>query len=320
MTDNIDTLPNTYLEKFNYYHRIFLNELINIFPEFSDSINLNYSDFLSNKEYSNNDLVKEYIKNVSPYINDISQKNDKFLKGLDKVVIIRDIDFRDIWSRDISDNTRENIWKYLQTLVVLGRKIVSDDDDISKMLQEFNSETDLKSKQKEMIDMIENMGKINTEQSNSDGEIGEIGGIGGMEGLFNNGIISDIAKELTDELDLDKMNLGNPNNMNEAIGNLMGGEGGGNFFNLINKVGQKIQKKVENGQINQNDLFQEAQKMMGGLKNPEKLAKSMMKNKGPKESTKERLRRKLKERQDKQKNESGESIESIESSESSESK
>jgi len=310
MTDNIDTLPNTYLEKFNYYHRIFLNELINIFPEFSDSINLNYSDFLSNKEYTNNDLVKEYIKNVSPYINDISQKNDKFLKGLDKVIIIRDIDFRDIWSRDISDNTRENIWKYLQTLVVLGRKIVSDDDDISKMLQEFNSETDLKSKQKEMIDMIENMGKISEEKQNS--EVGN----GGMEGLFNNGIISDIAKELTDELDLDKMNLGNPNNMNEAIGNLMGGEGGGNFFNLINKVGQKIQKKVENGQINQNDLFQEAQKMMGGLKNPEKLAKSMMKNKGPKESTKERLRRKLKERQDKQKNESGESIESIESGES----
>ena len=120
-----------------------------------------------------------------------------------------------------------------------------------------------------------------------------------VENLFNNGIISDIAKELTNELDLDKMDMGNPQNMNEAFSNIMGGGGGTNFFNLISKVGEKIQSKVESGQINQGDLINEAQKMMGGLKNPQQMAQNMRGGKG-KEATKDRLRRKLEEKRAKE--------------------
>merc|ERR1712118_544924 len=96
-----------------------------------------------------------------------------------------------------------------------------------------------------------------------------------MKNLFEGGIISDIAKELTGELDLNNLNIGEPKNMNEAFNNIMGGGQGGNnnFFNLINKVGEKIQNKVQSGEINQNDLMNEATKMMGGLKNPDKMAK-----------------------------------------------
>jgi len=143
-----------------------------------------------------------------------------------------------------------------------------------------------------MMDMINNMSKITDENRQNDT---------GVENLFNNGIISDIAKELTNELDLDKMDMGNPKNMNEAFSNIMGGGGGNNFFNLISKVGEKIQSKVEKGQINQTDLINEAQKMMGGLQNPQQMANAMKKNMGGnrgKESTRDRLRRKL----DKKKN------------------
>ena len=96
-----------------------------------------------------------------------------------------------------------------------------------------------------------------------------------MKNLFEGGIISDIAKELTGELDLNNLNIGEPKNMNEAFNNIMGGGQGGNnnFFNLINKFGEKIQNKVQSGEINQNDLMNEATKMMGGLKNPDKMAK-----------------------------------------------
>ena len=84
----------------------------------------------------------------------------------------------------------------------------------------------------------------------------------------------------------------------------MGGGGGNNFFDLISKVGQKIQTKVESGQINQGDLIKEAHQMMGGLKNPEQIAKSMagQRNQRGKESTKDRLRRKLEEKRAKEAN------------------
>jgi hypothetical protein len=235
------------------------------------------------------------MDNVTPFHSDISQKNNKLFLGETELIFLRGLDFRELWTKDLSDSSRENIWKYLQTLYVLGRKIVASDDDVNEMLNELNStdEENLKNHQKEMMDMIDNMSKITDEnrENNSD-----------VEDLFNNGIISDIAKELTTELDLDKMDMGNPQNMNEAFSNIMGGGGGNNFFNLISKVGEKIQKKVESGQINQGDLISEAQKMMGGLKNPEQMAKSMMNNKNQrgKESTKDRLRRKLEEKRAKE--------------------
>tara|TARA_B110000285_G_scaffold196831_1_gene228043 strand:- start:8 stop:907 length:900 start_codon:yes stop_codon:yes gene_type:complete len=289
---------STYIEKFNFYLKTFLQELITIFPENKDSFTQNYSLVLETDNVNSDEYVKEYMLGVSPYHSDISQKNNKLFLGDNELKFLRDTDFRNLWTKDLSDSTRENIWKYLQTLYVLGKKIVPEDDDVNQMLNELNAlnndeqtKSNIENHQKEMMDMIENISKITEKEQ-------EKGDKPGVQQLFNNGIISDIAKELTNELDLDKLDLGNPQNMNEAFSNIMGGAGGNNFFDLISKVGEKIQSKVESGQINQTDLISEAQKMMGGLQNPEQMAKSMMnkngfgKSKGP-ETTRERLRRKL---------------------------
>ena len=285
----------TYLEKFNFYLKSFLGELVTIFPEHKETIDNEYSEVLGAESLIVDTYVKEYMDSVTPYHSDIAQKNDKLFLGENELKFLRNLDFRGFWTKDLSDSTRENVWKYLQTLYVLGRKIVASDDDVNEMLNELNSkdEETLKSHQKEMMDMIENMSKITDENRSNNSEV---------ENLFNNGIISDIAKELTTELDLDKLDMGNPQNMNEAFSNIMGGGGGNNFFNLISKVGEKIQNKVESGQINQGDLISEAQKMMGGLRNPEQMAKSMMNNRNQrgKESTKDRLRRKLEEKKAKE--------------------
>jgi hypothetical protein len=286
-------MAGTYTEKFNFYFRTFLNEILTIIPEFKETIDKNYSEVLENTSLNSDNFAKEYMTSIEKYHSEIANKNDKLFKGDDSVLILKDLDFRELWSKDLSDNTRENVWKYLQTLYVLGRKIITDDEDVSKMLDELNSsdKETMAKHQKEMMDMINNMSQLkqDPEESKPSPEV---------ENLFNNGIISDIAKELTGELDLDKMDMGNPKNMNEAFSNIMGGGGGNNFFNLISKVGEKIQKKVESGQINQGDLIKEAQKMMSGLKNPEQMAKSMAGNRG-KESTKDRLRRKLEEKKGK---------------------
>ena len=61
---------------------------------------------------------------IQPYLSDIASKNEKIFKGLEPINLLVGIDFREIWSKDINKNTRENIWKYLQTLVVIGKKII----------------------------------------------------------------------------------------------------------------------------------------------------------------------------------------------------
>lgn len=282
----------TYTEKFNFYLKTFLAELQNIFPEFKESINSSYSEVLESESLSVDTYVKEYMNAVESFHTQIATKQNSLFLGDNELKFLRELDFRELWTKDLSDSTRENIWKYLQTLYVIGKKIVANDDDVNAMLNELNtpSQEDFKQNQQEMMEMIENMSKITDENRATNSEV---------ENLFNNGIISDIAKELTNELDLDKMDMGNPQNMNEAFSNIMGGGGGTNFFNLISKVGEKIQSKVESGQINQGDLINEAQKMMGGLKNPQQMAQNQRGNKG-KDATRDRLRRKLEEKRAKE--------------------
>ena len=59
---------------------------------------------------------------IKDHHSSIATKNDKIFKGMEQLNLLKDIDFRSVWTKDINDNTRENIWKYLQTLVVIGKK------------------------------------------------------------------------------------------------------------------------------------------------------------------------------------------------------
>ena len=90
----------------------------------------------------------------------IARKDDKIFKGIEEINLLQELDFRSVWTKDISDNTRENIWKYLQTLVVIGKKIIGDDDEIDQLLEKFSStgeEAAPLGEQEEMLDMLKNM-------------------------------------------------------------------------------------------------------------------------------------------------------------------
>lgn len=298
----------TYTEKFNYYLSVFLKEMTTIFPEYQENINTHYGDLLNSESESSNSekYVKEYMTVIKPYHSQIATKDDKIFKGVDSINLLQSIDFREVWTKDINDNTRENIWKYLQTLIVIGKKVVGDDNEIDSLLEKFktdatesveNSKESSDNGEDEMLSMLKNMSTLTQDPEESLPDTSE----NEMKNLFEGGIISDIAKELTTELDLENLDMGEPKNMNEAFANLMGGGGGGgqnNFFNLITKVGEKIQNKVQNGEVQQGDLMKEAQKMMGGLKNPDKIA-NIMKNKQQQQggSTRDRLKKKLEQRQ-----------------------
>lgn len=299
---------STYLEKFNFYLVNFLTELNTVFPEYNEVFVKNYSDIFpqteENKSNNTDKYVKEYMTSVKDYYKEVAKKDDSIFKGDKEINFLLGLDFRNLWIKDINEKTRESIWKYLQTLYVIGKKVVGEDDEINELLNKFTSQTgdatqeemmkNIKNETDEMMKMFQN---LSTVEQDPDSETSE----NDMKSLFEGGVISDIAKELTEELNLDNLNdlnMGEPKNINEAFSNLMGG-GNGNkgFFDLVTKVGQKIQNKVESGQVNQNDLMSEAQKMMGGLKDPNKMA-NIMKNRQQQNggATRDRLRKKLEER------------------------
>ena len=277
---------------------------------------------------------------MTDYKHFISQKNNEIFN--ESIYVLKGVDFKDLWKREeMKESIKNTIWDYMQTLFVIGETIVSDSNSIKKLVENFkkiretNDEPDTSNK------TLTNASS--TESTPEDGCCSN-GGCGDKEGtvdipdgdvnnevlemlkslsektaqndapelneeLINNGLIGNLAKELSEDINLDDFNLNmneDNSNVGEVFSNLISGDNPMKFMNLIQNVGQKIQSKLSDGNIDQSKLVEEAQKMMGMLGNNNPLfdnlmnkTKEEMKEANPSPSasynnpTRDRLRRKL---------------------------
>ena len=117
------------------------------------------------------------------------------------------------------------------------------------------------------------------------------------ENFLKDGLIGKLANELTNELNIDDLNIDmdNTNNIDDIFSNLVNGENSLKFMNLIQTVGNKIQTKVQNGEFQQNDLFNEAKKIMSNIQGGDNNLFNNILNQqqAPKSKTHERLKKKL---------------------------
>lgn len=91
---------------------------------------------------------------------------------------------------------------------------------------------------------------------------------GDFKGLefLNNSKIGQLAKEISSGIDMNKLNINDPSEMmNPAALFGGGGENGNMFGDIIQTVGSTITEKINSGEINQEELMNEALGMMGQL-------------------------------------------------------
>lgn len=293
-------MAQTNIEYFNYTLKLFVNDLIKIKPEYEETLKDYYGDFLS-KEVCNDDKhIKRFMRKTTDFKSLISSKDDSLFK--ESIILLKNIDFHELWNSGINDDTKNKIWEYLQTLYVLGETIISDSDKIKKLVENFkkirnNEELDNDdSEDGELMDMIKNLAE-KQQQSSSIFD----------ESILENGLIGGLAKELASDINLEDLNLNiseSSDNINDVFSNLLSGDNPMNFMNLIQNVGQKIQNKLESDNIDQNKLMEEAQSMMGMLGSNNPLFDNLLKNakksmeqsdasSAPLNPTQERLRKKL---------------------------
>ena len=130
------------------------------------------------------------------------------------------------------------------------------------------------------------------------------------ENMLSDGLIGNLAKELAEDINMDDLNLdiGEDANVGDIFGKIMSGDNPMKFMNLIQNVGNKIQSKLEDGNIDQSKLLSEATNMMGMLGNNNPLFDNLL-NKAKTEMqqtqanapnynnpTRDRLRKKLEQR------------------------
>jgi hypothetical protein len=93
---------------------------------------------------------------------------------------------------------------------------------------------------------------------------------------LENSKIANLAKEITSEIDLSKLSIDKP----EDISKLMDMSGDNNFLgNIVSKVSSKLTEKLNNGELKQEELMNEAMSVMGALNGGDGIA-GLLKNMG----------------------------------------
>ena len=136
----------------------FLEDIKTVFPEYKQRINKYYNQ-------SNKEEYEERINNVLSNINKISDKiiNKDINVFDDDPIILENISFKLLWTSDISDETKNNLWKYLQTFCILNINNESSHEKIQDVLKQIETKEKIKDKK-----TLENMKKLQKLQEKFD--------------------------------------------------------------------------------------------------------------------------------------------------------
>ena len=234
-----------------------LNELTAIYPAYNDIINEKYNELVENH-------IDEFNNNIKDHIDSITSNNLIYFEDKD-IYILEGINIKEIWRSDISDVSKMNILKYLQTLYLLSnfRNKEEKKNDFSKIMdnlkeQVVNDEDMEQEEQEEQDDDSKCVdGKCSTEAKPSEKELNDMSenlknmfGGGGENNSFNSiaSMAQEMAQELEKEDDLDMQNI-------------MKGDQS-SLFNMMQKINTKLDKKFKNNEINPADLMKDATSMM----------------------------------------------------------
>ena len=200
-----------------------------------------------------------------------SEENTEFLPG---------IVFKLLWSYNISDSTRETIWKYLQLILfsVIGSVHNSSElGDTAKLFEAINEE-ELKNKLQETLENMSNLFDMNEKRGECDGEqAGENAGNGiNMENMPNaddihqhinsmmGGKLGKLAMELAEETANDlNIDMENTTDAKDVFQKLF--KNPGKMMNMVKNIGNKIDEKIKSGEIKESELMSEGMDLLNKM-------------------------------------------------------
>jgi len=239
----------------------FITDICKVFPEHKECIHKNYSEILELTEISidDNEIISDFLKNIDDNSNDISNKDSKIFT--DDLFLIKEISMKSIWESDISEKTKENIWKYLQAFCVINISRNSNDkiNEVLKSIESNEKVTDKKTvkEMKKLKKMNENLNKEVKDEDNKNTDTNN-----DIENLVENTAIGNLAKEITES-------MGFSENGEPDIEDIMKPE---NMMNMFQTINTTLNEKINNKELDMGNLFGEA----SGLMNNNDIMKGMM--------------------------------------------
>lgn len=293
MSDETETKPVP--EEFFKVIKDFIGDLRVTFPEYEtfiskwckDKEHFNYIEDEEDRnvayEKAENNSIQLLFdfcsKKFPPRFFDILYQNDEMFKEESNIdtEFLPKIHFKNLWQCDISDKTRETIWKYLQliTFTIVGTLENKDAfGDTAKLFEAINAD-EFKSKLEETLSHMqglfdtsgnfdacsENLGEgLNMDDIPDPTQIHDH-----ITGMLD-GKLGKLAREIAEETAADlNMDFENTTDMKDVFQNLI--KNPTKLMGLVKNVGSKLDDKIKSGDLKESELISEATDIMNKMKN-----------------------------------------------------
>ena len=294
-------------EEFSKIIKDFISDISVTFPEFKpliakwwkDKSYFNYIDneidrdaaYLKSEEISTKFIFEFCQKKYPPRFFEILYQNEEMFINEDSTIdteFLPNIHFKNLWNFDITDNTRNTIWKYLQLILfsVIGSLENREAFGDSAKLFEAINEEDFKIKLEETLTKMQDL--FNLQEQSEDGTTGtstsgfpsfDFSGNGiNMENMPNandihdhisgmlDGKLGSLAKEIAEETAANlNMDMENVTDMKDVFNKLI--KNPSKLMGLVKNVGEKLDSRIKSGDIKESELIAEASELMNKMKN-----------------------------------------------------
>jgi len=291
----------------------FIRDLSKTFPELKNCLYRNYENEITNEFINLEECpkIKEFLDKIKLNEEFIKNKDESFFQK--DFELLEEISFKRLWEKNISEKTKNIIWKYLQSFSIININLNSSDElkDILESMKESDEISKDEIKDKKTAKDLKDLKKLTENISEPEVTNDELD-LENMLGGMMDSDIGKIAKEVAENMDFENIlgNVDENSNPMELMSQLLNPEKMNSIFQNINKV---MDTKVKNGDLKPEDLKKEAENMYGNMSsNP--MFSSMMnqmnqhqnntedkkkedKKELTKEEKKQKLREKIKEKQ-----------------------
>jgi hypothetical protein len=285
-----DSIP----EEFTKVIKDFVIDIKSTFPEVSPLINKWWKDksvfsniekederekaYLEAESKSIMFLFKFCQKKFPPRFFEILYQNEELFKedsALD-TEFLPHIHFKNLWQFEISQKTRDTIWKYLQ--LILFSLVGSIDNreafgDTAKLFEAIN-EDEFKSKLEETMEQMSGLFE-KSESEKSEDEKDSLPNLGKnmpsandihehITGMLD-GKLGKLAKEIAEETAANlNIEMENVTDMKSVFNNLI--KNPSKLMGLVKSVGDKLDSRIKSGEIKESELMAEATEIMNKMK------------------------------------------------------
>lgn len=259
----------------------FLADIVLTFPEYSGVIGRwwNRENTEESREKETLFVFKHCVKVFPERFFDILYKNADIFNPDSEIRtdFLPGIVFNQLWNLDISDNTKETIWKYLQLILfsVIGSVNNTADLGDTAKLFEFINEEELKTKLEETLENMQNLFDASgSDVHDNDSSFNNINmqNIPNAEQLQSHlnsmlgGKLGKLALELAEETAKDlNLDMENDSNAKDVFQKLF--KNPGKMMNMVKNIGGKLENKIKSGEISETEIMQEGMDMLDKMKN-----------------------------------------------------